>query len=90
MEHLSLPLRRALEGRIDPQSQHLIEHHSQTYLIVLTLFSFILSYLSSSVILGLEGFAAGFVLLFIATVPGWPYLNRYPVKFLPVRKLHSS
>ncbi|WVR05188.1 hypothetical protein IAU60_002200 [Kwoniella sp. DSM 27419] len=90
MDNLPVPIQRALEGRIDPHSQHLVEQYSQTYLIALTSLSFILSYISSSVILGLEVFLGGFILLLLITVPGWPFLNQYPVKYLPVRKLHQS
>ncbi|WVN85321.1 uncharacterized protein L203_100466 [Cryptococcus depauperatus CBS 7841] len=89
MQHLPPAVTNVLEGRIDPRSQQLITSSSQTVFIVLTLLSFILSYSSKSVLLGLEGFAAGFLLICIAVVPPWPFLNRHPVKFLPVRKLHT-
>ncbi|WRT67178.1 uncharacterized protein IL334_004144 [Kwoniella shivajii] len=90
MDKLPESVQKALEGRIDPTSQHMIEQHSQTFLIALTIISFVLSYFSSSVLLGLETFLGGFVILLLATVPPWPYLNRYPIKFLPVRKLHQT
>ncbi|WWD15971.1 hypothetical protein CI109_100395 [Kwoniella shandongensis] len=90
MDYLPPSVQKTLEGRIDPQSQHLVEAYSQHFLIALTLLAFVISYITASVLLGLEAFTAGFVLLLLATVPPWPYLNRYPIKFLPVRKLHST
>ncbi|OCF55719.1 hypothetical protein L486_06470 [Kwoniella mangroviensis CBS 10435] len=90
MINLPPSVQKVLEGRIDPKSQHLLEQFSQTFLIILTIISFISSYFSSSVILGLELFLGGLVILLLAAVPPWPYLNRYPRKFLPVRKLHQT
>lgn len=65
----------------DPHSQHLIETHSQTFFIALTVspihhhdlaqctdsqaISFLLSYFTKSVLLGLEAFAAGFAVLLL-------------------------
>ncbi|OWZ71290.1 hypothetical protein AYX14_03307 [Cryptococcus neoformans] len=89
MNHLPPLIQRTLEGRIDPQSQQLVTSYTQTTFIVLTALSFVLSYLSGSVLLGVESFAAGFAVLIVTTVPPWPYLKRHPVKFLPVRKLHA-
>ncbi|WVW83040.1 hypothetical protein I302_105057 [Kwoniella bestiolae CBS 10118] len=90
MNHLPPSVQKVLEGSIDPKSQHILEQLSQTFLIALTIISFVLSYFSSSVILGLEAFLGGLVILLLAAVPPWPYLNRYPIKFLPVRKLHQT
>ncbi|WWD01310.1 hypothetical protein V866_008253 [Kwoniella sp. B9012] len=90
MNNLPQSVQKVLEGRIDPKSQHLLEQFSQTFLVILTIISFISSYFSSSVILGLELFLGGLVILLLAAVPPWPYLNRYPIKFLPVRKLHQT
>ncbi|KIR38121.1 hypothetical protein I307_05064 [Cryptococcus deuterogattii 99/473] len=89
MNHFPPLIQKILEGRIDPQSQQLVTSYTQTTFIVLTALSFAFSYLSSSVLLGVESFAAGFAILLIATVPPWPYLKRHPVKFLLVRKLHA-
>ncbi|WWC61084.1 uncharacterized protein I303_103662 [Kwoniella dejecticola CBS 10117] len=90
MNQLPLSVQKVPEGKIDPKSQYALEQIAQIVLIALTLVSFVLSYFSSSVILGLEVFLAGLVLLLIMAVPPWPYLNRHPVKFLPARKLHQS
>ncbi|TYJ57205.1 hypothetical protein B9479_002120 [Cryptococcus floricola] len=89
MDILPPSLQKALEGRIDHRSQEMIASHAQTYLAVLTLLSFALSFTWSSVMMGLQAFGYGFGLLFVATVIPWPYLQRYPVKFLPVRKSHD-
>ncbi|KIR77019.1 hypothetical protein I305_05992 [Cryptococcus gattii E566] len=89
MNHFPPLIQKILEGRIDPQSQQLVASYTQTTFIVLTALAFVFSYLSGSVLLGVESFAAGFTILLIATVPPWPYLKRHPVKFLPVRKLHA-
>ncbi|GMK57001.1 hypothetical protein CspeluHIS016_0308410 [Cutaneotrichosporon spelunceum] len=85
MEYLPAPVQRALEGGIDPYAQHLVEWYSQLYLCLLVLLGFGLSFVTSSVLVGLEFFGIGFVLLLLATVPAWPFLNKHRIKFLPVR-----
>ncbi|ODN84652.1 hypothetical protein L202_00556 [Cryptococcus amylolentus CBS 6039] len=57
--------------------------------LVWQLLSFALSFTWSSVMMGLQAFGYGLGLLLIATVIPWPYLQRHPVKFLPVRKSHD-
>jgi hypothetical protein len=70
----------------DPHSQQIIETHSQTFFIALTVsfafrvrtsvnkakyqtISFLLSYISKSVLLGLEVFTAGFIVLLLVCPP---------------------
>ncbi|GFZ45606.1 hypothetical protein JCM24511_03334 [Saitozyma sp. JCM 24511] len=86
MDYLPEPVTRWLEGRIDPTSQNLVETHAQTFLVVLTAIGFVASWFTQSVLVGLEVFTAGFVVLLLLAVPPWPFLNRHPIKFLPVRK----
>ncbi|CAK9779842.1 hypothetical protein CC85DRAFT_303027 [Cutaneotrichosporon oleaginosum] len=85
MEYLPAPVQRALEGGIDPYSQHLVEWYSQVFLCLLVLVGFGASFVTSSVLVGLEIFTIGFVLLMAACIPPWPYLNKHRIKFLPVR-----
>ncbi|WWC89991.1 uncharacterized protein L201_004921 [Kwoniella dendrophila CBS 6074] len=90
MNNLPVSAREVLEGRIDPRSQHIVEQTAQTFLIALTVVSFGLSYTTSSVLYGLEVFLGGLIVILLISVPPWPFLNKHPVKFLPVRKLHQT
>ncbi|KAK1924828.1 hypothetical protein DB88DRAFT_487009 [Papiliotrema laurentii] len=85
MTTLSPALADLLKGPIDGHAQHLIETWSQFYLAALTIISFIISYLTSAVLVPLELFAGGIIILLFAVVPPWPYLQRHPVSFLPAR-----
>ncbi|KAI9638103.1 uncharacterized protein MKK02DRAFT_42491 [Dioszegia hungarica] len=86
MDYLPAPVIKWLEGRIDPTSQRLVEQYSQYFLVLLVAVAFVISFALKSVMIGLEVFLGGFVLLLGATVPPWPCLNRHPIKFLPVRQ----
>ncbi|WOO84490.1 uncharacterized protein LOC62_06G008009 [Vanrija pseudolonga] len=86
MEYLPEPARKFLEGGIDPYSQQQLEWYSTLYLCVLVLVAFGVSFATKSVAVALQIFAVGFIALLVATVPGWPYLNSHPIKFLKVRK----
>lgn len=82
-----------------PLTTHLLIFRSQAV-------AFLASFVFKSVLLGLEVFVAGFVLLMLvrplgitaalecsssqAAVPPWPYLNRHPIKFLPVRSAREK
>ncbi|KAL1406914.1 hypothetical protein Q8F55_006326 [Vanrija albida] len=86
MEYLPKPARDFLEGDIDPYSQQQLEWYSTLYLCLLVLVAFGVSFATASVAVALQIFAGGFLLLLVATVPGWPYLNAHPIRFLKVRK----
>ncbi|ORX39917.1 hypothetical protein BD324DRAFT_615522 [Kockovaella imperatae] len=75
-----------IEGTsIDPQSQDLISTASQIYLAILSAVCFIASYIAGSVLLSIEIFGAGLLLLVLLVSPPWSFLKRHPVKFLPAR-----
>ncbi|RSH80414.1 uncharacterized protein EHS24_008991 [Apiotrichum porosum] len=90
MEYLPQAVQTALKGDIDPYTQSFAEWAANIYLGVLVAIAFAISFFTSNVLLGLEVFLAGFVVLILAVVPPWPFLNSHAIKFLPVRSAPAA
>jgi len=77
-------LRDLTEGQIDFQGQKFAEFLATALLSVTGALSFIYGYLRQDIKLALSIGLAGTGLTFLLVVPPWPFLNRHPLKWLPV------
>ncbi|CAN8096882.1 unnamed protein product [Discula destructiva] len=78
-------IRELAEGQIDFEGQKLSETLSTALLSVVGLISFVVGYILQDIKLSLFIALGGTALTFLVVVPAWPFFNKNPVKWLPVR-----
>ncbi|KAF8198292.1 microsomal signal peptidase 12kDa subunit [Mycena galopus ATCC 62051] len=73
------------EGKIDFVGQRQVEQLSRVWLIGSTIISFIVGFALQNMQLTFGLFGASTVLLALVALPPWPFFNRHPTQWLPVR-----
>ncbi|KAK4114097.1 signal peptidase-like protein [Canariomyces notabilis] len=84
-EQLLDQIRDVFEGQIDFEGQKLAEFLVNVALMLVGAIAFFAGYLLQDIKLAVYLGLGGTVLVFVLVVPPWPFFNRNPVKWLPVR-----
>jgi len=77
-------VRQVSEGQIDFEGQKLAEWLATALLATVGIISFISGFILQDIKLALYIGLGGTILTFLLIVPPWPFLNRRPVRWLPV------
>ncbi|KAG8995181.1 hypothetical protein FRB94_007579 [Tulasnella sp. JGI-2019a] len=78
------------EGKIDFEGQKTVETSMRYYLSGVTALAFIVGFARQSLQETFIIFGSLTTLLFLVMVPSWPFLNRNPVTWLPVKPSEES
>jgi len=78
-------VREAAEGQIDFEGQRLAEFLVTGLLAAVGAVAFIVGYVLQDIKRALFIGLGGTVLAFLLIVPPWPFFNRHPIKWLPVK-----
>ncbi|KAJ4392076.1 hypothetical protein N0V93_005697 [Gnomoniopsis smithogilvyi] len=84
-EQLLDQVREVVEGQIDFEGQKLAETLSTALLSVVGIISFLVGYLQQDIKLAVFIGLGGTALTFLIVVPPWPFFNKNPVNWLPVK-----
>lgn len=84
-EELLDQVREIAEGQIDFEGQKLAETLSTALLSIVGALSFVVGYFLQDIKLAVFVALGGTALTFLAVVPPWPFYNKHPVTWLPVR-----
>ncbi|TVY29001.1 Signal peptidase complex subunit [Lachnellula hyalina] len=77
-------VREAAEGQIDFKGQELAELLATILLAAVGVISFVVGFINQDIKLALYLGLGGTALTLALIVPPWPFLNRHPVRWLPV------
>jgi len=77
--------REIVEGQVDFEGQKLAEVLSTVSLSLVAAVAFIVGYVLQDIKLAFFITLGGTALTFLLVVPAWPFFNKHPLRWLPVR-----
>jgi len=79
-----------LEGKIDFEGQQLTDKAARIALVVITIVSFLLGFITQSLYVTFITFSCSTLALVLIVVPPWPLYNSHPVTWLPPQETEET